>query len=114
MKLWQQQSQFAQDIATLIQHIHNQGYYCTFSDAYRSPEMAAIYAKEGKGIANSQHCKRLAVDLNLFDKDGDFMQVDDAAYEEIGAFWEKLDSYNRWGGSFARKDLDHFERKDMP
>lgn len=113
MKLWQQQSQFAQDIAILIKHIHDQGYYCTFSDAYRSPEMAALYAKEGKGIPNSQHCKRLAVDLNLFDRDGNFLQTDNNAYEKFGCFWESLDAYNRWGGHFERRDENHYERKDM-
>lgn len=113
MELWKQQAQFAEDVAMLINFIFKSGYYCTFSDAYRSPEMAALYEKEGKGIKDSQHCKRLAVDLNLFDPDGNFIAQDDEAYEKFGAYWEKLDGSNRWGGRFARKDLDHYERRSV-
>ena len=113
MKLWEQQAQFAQDIATLIKYIGEQGYHCTFSDAYRDPIMAAIYAKEHKGIKDSLHCKRLAVDLNIFDPKGNFITLDTPMYEQFGLFWEKLDSYNRWGGHFARRDYNHFERKDV-
>jgi predicted chitinase len=33
----------------------------------------------------------------------------------LGAFWERLDPANRWGGHWASfKDVPHFERRDSP
>src|SRR5689334_15299109 len=112
MKLYQQQAQFAQDVALLIRYIADQGYLCTFGDAYRDPAVAAIYAKEGKGIKDSLHCKRLAIDLNIFNLDGVYMP-NTTDYQQFGLYWEKLDSYNRWGGHFKRADGNHFERMEM-
>lgn len=110
MELYKEQSQFAFDVAKLLQHIQSRGLHVTFADAYRDPAMAAIYAKKGIGIVNSLHCKRLAIDLNIFDPAGNYIAEDDAIYEELGHFWESLDKVNRWGGRFARRDLDHWER----
>jgi hypothetical protein len=114
MKLSQAQQQFAQDVARLITHIYNQGYTCTLGECWRSKEQAEIYAKEGKGIINSLHCKRLAIDLNLF-KDGAYL-TNSKDYLRFGSFWETLDAKNRWGGFFVKKyggsrvDGNHFER----
>jgi hypothetical protein len=69
--------------------------------------MADIYAKEGKGIRNSLHTMRLAVDLNLF-KAGEFLTEKDA-YGPAGEFWESLSTDDFeccWGGRF--NDSDHF------
>lgn len=113
MELFKQQSLFAFDVAKLLSHIQSKGLYCSFADAYRDPAMAAIYAKEGKGIQDSLHCKRLAIDLNIFDATGVFLPQDNATYEELGAFWESLNPLNKWGGKFPRRDLDHFQRDEV-
>jgi hypothetical protein len=117
MKLWQQQSIFALNVSKLISYINIQNFYCTLGDAYRCPEMAAIYAKEGKGINDSLHCKRLAIDLNLFDLNGDYLQ-DSKYYEPFGEYWETLHDNNRWGGKFIKNggkisDPNHFEMRPI-
>ena len=53
MKLWEKQSIFTLNVSKLIQYINNNSYHVTFGDAYRDPEVAAVYAKQGKGIINS-------------------------------------------------------------
>lgn len=103
MKLYEQQSSFARDIAKLILWIGESGYICTLGEAMRSPEQAEIYASQGKGIKDSQHCKRLALDLNLFDCDGNYLDKTEY-YEEFGDFWESMSPHNRWGGRFSKPD----------
>lgn len=110
MELYKQQSLFAFDVAKLLAHIQSRGLYVSFADAYRDPAMAAIYAKKGIGIKDSLHCKRMAIDLNVFDHNGNYMTEDNPTYEELGLFWESLNPANRWGGKFERRDLDHFQR----
>lgn len=115
MLLWQQQAEFTKDVASLIDAITDAGYFCTFGECYRTPEQALQYAKQGKGIIDSLHCKRLAVDLNLYSPQGIYL-TDTHDYEQFGTIWEKLDPKNRWGGYFKTKyhgrlaDGNHFER----
>jgi len=109
MSLSSNQQQFVLDVAKLISFIYESGYFCTFGEAYRTKEQAMIYAKEGKGIIDSLHCQRLAIDLNIFDNKDNFLtQLKD--YEKFGVYWESIDPINRWGGRFSRPDADHFER----
>ena len=112
MKLVTQQAAFARDVSKLIAFIFIEGYGCTFGEAHRTVEQAIIYAHQGKGIADSLHCKRLAVDLNLFSPQGDYLQ-DTKSYEKFGLFWERLSPRNRWGGRFKRADGNHFERVEL-
>jgi len=104
------QEQFTLNIAHLIEYIYSQGYKCTFGETYRTQEMAQIYSKEGKGIVNSNHCFRLAIDLNLFDSDGNYLH-DSKDYKQFGEFWEKLNPFNEWGGRWTKRYQDpfHFE-----
>lgn len=103
---------FTQNVAKLIQHIHDTGQGCTFGEVYRTPEQAALNAKSGKGIVNSLHCKRLAVDINLFTPEGIYLTTikDHRAY---GLYWETLHPLNRWGGGFANGDANHYEMQDV-
>jgi D-alanyl-D-alanine carboxypeptidase len=112
MTLFERQKTFALNISALIKFIFDIGFQCTLGEAERSKEQAEIYAKSGKGIADSLHCKRLAIDLNLF-KDGQYLtQFKD--YEQAGVFWEKLHPLNRWGGRFTKLvDSNHFEMQDI-
>lgn len=111
MNLSTKQKVFALNVSKLIQYIMMQGYSCTFGEAYRTPEQAEIYAKNGKGIQDSLHCKRLAIDLNLFSPTGDYLtQSDD--YELFGKFWESMSSDNVWGGRWKKKDGNHFQMSE--
>lgn len=81
-----------------------QGYQVTLGECYRPDFVAEIYAKQGKGIKNSLHTLRLAIDLNLF-KDGKFLtSVED--YKEAGEHWESM--AGAWGGRFTPPDANHF------
>lgn len=117
MSLQQKQSIFAENVAHLIFYILSSGYKCTLGEVYRTQEQADLYAAQGKGIKNSLHCKKLAIDINLFSLDGKYL-TDIKSYEPIGIYWESLHKSNRWGGYFVSKyggkivDSVHFEMQD--
>ncbi|MGO4746249.1 M15 family metallopeptidase [Serratia quinivorans] len=104
MTLSEKQQLFTKLIAQLILWADEKGYRLTFGEAYRTPEQARLNAQSGKGIANSLHSQRLAVDFNLF-INGQY-QTDSAAYIELGKFWESIGG--SWGGRFSRPDGNHF------
>ena len=112
------QSIFAGNVSKLIRYINENGHTCTFGEAWRTPEMAAIYAKKGIGIKRSRHCDRMAIDLNLF-KDGVYL-MDTEAWRPFGEYWQSLNPLNRWGGDWdgdgiadpGENDGNHFEMRD--
>jgi hypothetical protein len=106
------QSIFAKNVALLIQFILAQGYFISFSEAWRPQVTANYYAGKHIGISHSLHCERLAIDLNLHDASGKYL-TDKKHYQAAGAYWESLDKKNLWGGHFTSGtigDFDHFER----
>lgn len=111
MTLQERQVIFAQNVSQLIQHIFSTGYTCTLGEVYRTHEQAEIYVAQGKGILDSQHCKKLAIDIQLFDSDGKYLS-DATYYKDIAKYWESLHGDNRSGISFKRVDADHFEMRD--
>lgn len=108
MKLSERQQIFAQNVARLILKMNESPYSCTLGEAYRTPEQSRLNAKTGTGIKNSLHCKRLAVDLNLF-LSGVYC-ADTESHRSFGEYWESLNSFNRWGGRFS--DGNHYEMKE--
>ena len=107
MKLSEHQQVFAQHIALLIQYAKAIGYEVTFGDAFRDPRVHGEYGvKKSYASAKSEHKRRLAVDLNLFENGNYLGSTDD--HEVLGAFWESLDERNRWGGRWD--DGNHYER----
>lgn len=104
MKLLEAQQLFAQLVAKLIQEAARRGYAVTFGEAHRPPETVAIYARQGRGSANSLHPLRLAIDLNLF-RAGKYLTAT-ADHRELGEWWEQLHPRCRWGGRF--NDGNHY------
>lgn len=109
--LQESQQKFAQDVVALLLYMLNQGYKFTFGETMRTKEQAELYAKQGKGIKNSLHCKRLAIDINLFDPQGEFLSKSED-HALFGEYWESLSPVNRWGGKFTRPDGNHYERNE--
>lgn len=117
-ELLEKQFEFSYLLGLLLEHAHKIGYDVTVGEAWRSPETCEIYAKEGKGVAHSNHINRLAIDLNLF-KDGKLLSLPQE-YEPLGSYWESLSTPNYkccWGGNFkkgsgignkSRPDAYHF------
>jgi hypothetical protein len=111
VSLQESQQKFAQDVVLLLTHMLHQGYKFTFGETMRTKEQAELYAKQGKGIKNSLHCKRLAIDINLFNPQGEFLSKSED-HTLFGEYWESLSPVNRWCGKFTRPDGDHYERNE--
>ena len=111
MTLSEKQCLFTKNIGKLIEWAYASGYELTFGDAYRDPRLAALNASQGKGITNSLHTRRLAIDFNLF-KGGMYMAQSEA-YRPLGDFWKTLHPDNAWGGDFKPvSDGNHFSMSD--
>jgi hypothetical protein len=109
MTLGEKQRLFTRLVGKLIEFAYANGYELTFGDAYRSPEQAKLNAAAGKGIVNSLHCERLAIDLNLF-RHGQYLTASED-YKPLGEFWETLGEDCAWGGRFSKPDGNHFSIK---
>ena len=104
MTLGEKQRKFTLMVALLIVEAYRLGYTLTFGEAYRPPETAAAYALDGRGIANSLHTSRLAIDLNLF-HNGKYL-TESKDYLPLGEYWEGIGG--SWGGRFSKPDGNHF------
>lgn len=107
MNLAQKQRLFSRLISELILEITERGYEVSLGEAWRPPEMAKIYAAQGKGITNSLHWSKLALDLTLF-LNGKMLTKSEE-YREVGELWESMsgEGYEcAWGGRFS--DGNHF------
>lgn len=114
----EKQSEFLKTVAIFILKATEMGYQLTLGEAWRPPELAKLYAEQGKGIERSLHIDRLAIDINAF-KDGKYLDGREAwqipLLTQLGKLWESLDSQCAWGGRFVRKDYNHysFEHKGV-
>jgi len=106
MTLREKQSLFVRLFAELVRWAYDNGYELTFGEAYRPPETAELYASQGRGVRNSLHRLRLAVDVNLF-KDGKYLSASEA-HRPLGEHWKSLHELCRWGGDFAKPDGNHY------
>lgn len=102
MTLRKKQSTFARMAAQLILTAEELGYEVTFGEAYRDPEWAEMMFARGKGIKDSLHSVRLAIDLNLF-KDGVYLEATED-HRILGEWWESVGG--SWGGRFG--DGNHY------
>jgi hypothetical protein len=101
--LVQKQNRFTGMIAKLIQKAQNMGYMLTFGEAWRTPEQAKLNAKSGIGIKDSLHIQRLAVDFNLYTKEGTWLK-NSSDHAPLGVYWESIGG--AWGGRFG--DGNHY------
>lgn len=110
MTLREKQSLFTMLVAKLILWAVKNDYYVTFGETYRTEQQAQWNADHGKGIVKSLHCKRLAVDFNLFVADKYMTGVED--YRPLGEYWESMHELARWGGRWTTGttagDAGHF------
>lgn len=106
MTLHAKQVLFARLLSRLIQAAESMGYEITLGEVWRPDAMAAIYAKQGLGIANSLHRKRLAADVNLFV--GGVYLTKSEDYRKLGEWWEQQNPMCRWGGRFSKPDGNHY------
>lgn len=100
--LREKQSRFARMVPRLLDWAFANGYEVTLGEAERPKAQAALNAKSGKGIANSLHTVRLAIDLHLF-RDGVYLDSTEA-HRPMGEFWESIGG--AWGGRFG--DGNHY------
>jgi hypothetical protein len=114
MTLIEKQKLFPRLLAKLIEHVYANGYELTLGEVWRSDATAALNAKLGKGIKNSLHIRRLAVDINLF-KNGVWLK-DTKDYKWLGTWWKALGGAafeTAWGGDFSKlPDGCHFSIAD--
>jgi len=110
MRLSIHQQIFVQNIALLILKANSIGVNFSFGEATRTEYQQKEYLRTGKSkTMNSNHLKRLAVDFNFFIDGG--LTYKHPKIDILGAYWEKLDTLNRWGGNFKNfSDSPHFER----
>lgn len=111
MSMVNEQAAFLLDVARLIQKATEMGWTVTGGELYRTAEQQEIYVKTGRSkTMNSNHLKRLAIDLNFF-KDG-VLTYEKYLLQPIGNYWESLSPKNSWGGNWETfKDVPHFERR---
>lgn len=57
------------------------------------------------GKKNSNHKRKLAVDIDLFDADNNYLD-DTESHRPYGEYWESLHPFLRWGGRFG--DGNHY------
>lgn len=106
MTLREKQSLFVRLVAKLIEFANENGMELTFGECWRTPEQAKANAVSGRGISNSLHTQRLAIDLNLF-VGGVFIDSSEG-HRRLGEYWKTLHPLCRWGGDFRKPDGNHY------
>lgn len=99
MNLVEKQYLFMKLLPRLLDKI-NETHCCTGGDIWSKPEFKAH-------MINSLHYLRLAIDINLFSKEGSFLDATEA-HRPFGEFWESLHPLCKWGGDFKNKDGNHY------
>ena len=117
MGLIEIQAEFLQDVCTLVQIIKGNGFVVTGGELYRTRAQQERYFEMGLAkTMDSQHLKRLAIDLNFFkvDEEGKrHLTYEKGDLQKIGDYWESLNEYNQWGGNWENfLDCGHFERRE--
>lgn len=109
MTLGQKQELFAKYWGMLIMYAYSCGHALRFGELMRTEAQQRIYFNSGKSkTMNSKHLQKLAGDIAFITKDG--KDACREGWRTLGAYWESLDTNNRWGGNFQSfRDEPHFE-----
>jgi len=131
MRQYSDRELFAKDTTKLFQFIENKGFGWTYGEAYRTDIQQEIYREGWKieqgewkkdpslvrsKVFESQHQKRLAIDLHIWSELNSSDYITNEQWKEVGAYWKMLSPKNRWGGDFGSDgkkigwDRFHFER----
>ena len=94
-KLFKKQVQFGLMLPRLLRFIQESGYQYTIGQTVRCPDCS-------RGHERSLHKKALAVDINLFAKDGTYLQ-NGKDHEAMHDFWDSIGGAERIAG-----DLNHY------
>lgn len=106
-ELGDKQKKFMRLLPRLIDYIHEQGYECTGGDLLRDPRVFGhVGTFKGYGHKNSNHKRKLAIDINLF-LGGEYLDMTED-HQRFGEFWKSLDPDCRWGGDFPTPDGNHY------
>ena len=109
MTLREKQSIFLKNVALLISWAFDNGFELTGGELQRTREQQEVYVNEGLSkTMNSQHLKKLAIDLNLF-VNGKY-QRNREAYRPLAEYWKSLHPDNVAGYDWGW-DANHFEMK---
>lgn len=108
MSLEQMRLAFTANVTKFLTWCEVNNYSIAIDQVKRTQAEADLNAASGAGISNSLHLLGLAIDLLLYDKNGNYL-TDKASYQPLGDYWKTLDPLNRWGGDFTTHiDSDHF------
>ncbi len=112
MTLREAQWEFLKDLKMLLNFIEMKGYSATGGELQRTLEQQQMYVNMGRSkTLNSRHIQKLAIDLAIFDQQGNWLQ-DKNRLQMFGDYWESLNDENSWGGNWKTfLDTPHFERK---
>jgi hypothetical protein len=119
MTLSDAQWEFLKDLAHLVHFIESKGCKATGGELERTEYQQKEHVRTGRSkTMNSRHRQKLAIDLNIFDPQGNLITEDKDKMRMFGDFWESLaPNINIWGGYFPEHyktkfiDTPHFERK---
>lgn len=104
MKIGEAQELFGRLLGELLVYIHLKGYQVRLGDVLARATDTDINGKPTHK-KNSQHFKKLAIDINLF-KDGGFLSKTED-HKIFGEFWESLHPNCRSGTRYG--DGNHYE-----
>lgn len=113
MSLSDQQFTFLQDVADLINFCVVKGIKVTGGELHRTNYQQKEYFRTGKTLTmDSDHLKRLAIDLNFF-IDG-LLTYKKEDIQIVGDYWKSKRPNNYWGGDFkSLPDTNHFGTKQI-
>jgi len=103
----EKQALFMRLQAELVLYMISMGYHPVGDWFYRDKETA-----KRLGFENSNHTRCLAIDINLFDKDWNYLTKTED-HRIFGEWWEQRHPLCRWGGRFNDGNHYSFEHEGV-